>query len=91
MHQQLRPTSCVPLQTAQAVVNGSKENTMHMLFDSGSQKIVVTRNVVEKAKLRNVRKGIVGIKTVCSEEIDGKVRNVVESDLRANDEWRELK
>ena len=87
----LGPTSSAALQTAQAIVNGSNENTVRVLFDSGSQKTFVTRDVVEKAKLGIVRKETLGIKTFGSEEIDRKVRNVVELDLRAMNRGRRVK
>ena len=90
-HNSLGPTSSAALQTAQAVVNGKEENKVRVLFDSGSQKTFVTAEVVEKAKLRVVRKEMLGIKAFGSVDSDRKLRDVVELDLRATGGGRRMK
>ena len=90
-HNSLGPTSSAALQTVQAVVNGKEENKVCVLFDSGSQKTFVTAEVVEKAKLRVVRKEMLGIKAFGNVDSDRKLRDVVELDLRAMGRGRRMK
>ena len=75
--------SSAALQTVQVIVNGNDKVRVRMLFDSGSQKMVVTPNVVREVGLRTVRKESMGIRAFGSTETDRKVRDVVELDLKA--------
>ena len=51
----LGSASSVALQTTQAVMNGSNENIVRVLFDSGNQKTFAKREVMEEAEQRIVR------------------------------------
>ncbi|XP_065062455.1 uncharacterized protein LOC135689235, partial [Rhopilema esculentum] len=85
-------TSCVSnidsggravLQTAKAVVTGNiRDVKARVLFDSGSQRSFVTRSMVEKLGLNPIKQVRLGIKTFGSQNMDEKIRDVVELELK---------
>eukprot|EP00795_Rhopilema_esculentum_P008904 gene8904-biopygen10482 len=85
-------TSCVSnidsggravLQTAKAVVTGNiRDVKARVLFDSGSQRSFVTRSMVEKLGLNPIKQVRLGIKTFGSQNMDEKIGDVVELELK---------
>ena len=77
----------VALQTALAVINGKKECSVRVLFDTGSHKSFITAEAVGKLGLRLVRRQELGIKVFGGKEAVTEIRDVVEISLSAlNDE-----
>eukprot|EP00794_Sanderia_malayensis_P016165 gene16165-biopygen13734 len=71
----------VALQTALAVVNGTREGKVRVLFDTGSHKTFITAKAVSKLGLRPVRTERLGIKAFGSTESNVAMRDVVRISL----------
>ena len=79
------------LQAAQAKFDSNGKLRVRALFDSGSQKTVVTPNVVQEIDLRIVRTESSEIRSSGSTETDRKVQDVVELDLKTTSDGKGVK
>ena len=69
------------LQTKQAIASGIRNLKVRVLFDKGSQKTFVTSKVVRELRIGPKRVDSLGIKTVGSNVVDEKMKDVVELEL----------
>ena len=60
--------SRIALQTAQALIKGSRQGRVRVLFDSGSHRSFVTTKATSNCELQNRKKGMVQHKYLWSEK-----------------------
>ena len=71
----------VALQTAQAVITGSKHSRVRVLFDAGSHKSFITTRAVQLAGLQEVRREWIEISTFGQQTRDSGLRGLHEFDV----------
>jgi len=73
--------SRIDLQTAQALIKGSRQGRVRVLFDSGSHRSFVTTKAVSNCKLQFVRKECLSISTFSQRGMDLGLREVARFDV----------
>ena len=73
--------SRIALQTAQALIKGSRQGRVRVLFDSGSHRSFVTTKVASNCELQIVRKEWLSISTFAQRSMDSGLPEVARFDV----------